>query len=184
MKQVWRWAKPLIIIAAANVLIGSAYASLCVWVNPDRDIKTFYPGADSYSTDIKKFTSQQEIAIEKRIGSKLDPDENEFKFYRVKKQGRVAGTVLSHQARGKYGAVQTVIAIGNDGRIIGVHVQRHREPTNLNQDSFLNQFRGKTPNDPIAVGNDIQAIPGYDQSSQAVAFSVKKILVIFDVLGR
>jgi Na+-translocating ferredoxin:NAD+ oxidoreductase RnfG subunit len=153
-------------------------------VNPDRDIRNFFSGADSYSTEVKKYTPEQEIAIEKRIGSKLDPDENEFKFYRVKKQGRVVGTVLSHQARGKYGAVQTVTAIGNDGKIIGVHVQRHREPTNLNQDSFLNQFKGKTPNDPITVGNDIQAIAGYDQSSQAVAFSVKKILVIYDVLGR
>jgi len=168
----------------AGLLAGSAYASLCVWVNPDRDMKKFFPGADSYSTEVKKFTPEQSAAIEKRIGSKMDPDENEFKFYRVKKQGRVVGTVLSHQARGQYGAVQTVIAISKDEKIIGVHVQRHREPTNLNQESFLNQFEGKTPSDPIEIGRDIKAIPGYDQSSQAVAFSAKKILVIFDVLGK
>jgi hypothetical protein len=184
MKQRSKWPKLLLILGMATALGNNTYASLCVWVNPDRDIKNFFPGADSYSTDLKKFTPEQEAAIERRIGSKLDPDENEFKFYRVKKQTRIVGTVLSHQARGKYGAVQTVIAIGNDGKIIGVHVQRHREPTNLNQDSFLNQFKGKTTNDPIAVGADIQAIAGYDQSSQAVAFSVKKILAIFDVLGR
>jgi hypothetical protein len=184
MKLSLRLPTPLLLVGLAIVLVSNTYASLCVWVNPDRDIRNFFPGADSYSTDVKKCSSEQGIAVEKRIGSKLDPDESEFKFYRVKKQGRVVGTVLSHQTRGKYGAVQTVIAISSDGKVIGVYVQRHREPINLNQESFLSQFKGKTPYDPVTVGNDIQAIAGYDQSCQAVAFSVKKILVVFDVLGR
>lgn len=172
-------------LSAAMLLIGSnAFAALCVWVNPDRDIKNFFPGAKSYSTEVVKYTKAQGKEIEKRIDGKLDPDENEFKFYRVKKDDEVVGTVLTHQARGKYGAVQTVVAIDNDGKVIGVYVQRHREPTNLNKESFLQQFEGKTVEDPITVGEDIDPISGYNKSCQAVALSVKKILVIYDVLGK
>jgi Na+-translocating ferredoxin:NAD+ oxidoreductase RnfG subunit len=171
------------LIVGVIAMTSNSHASLCVWVNPDRDIKKFFPGANSYSTEIRKYTKEQEAAIVKRLGAPLDPDESEFKFYRVKKQNQVVGTALTHQARGKYGAVQTVVAIGNDGKIIGVYVQRHREPTNLNSESFLNQFKGKTASDPITVGKDIHAISGYEESSQAVAFSVRKIIVAFDVLG-
>ena len=43
-------------------------------------------------------------------------------------------------------------------------MQRHREPTNLNKESFLKQFEGKTADDPITVGKDIDPIDGYDKS--------------------
>ncbi len=166
-------------------LLGSAaFGALCVWVNPDRDIKNFFPGADSYTTDLRKYTPAQQQVIEKRIGGKLDPDENEFKFYRVKKRGQVVGTVLTHQARGRYGAVQTVAGIGPEQKVIGVYVQRHREPVNLNDAAFLRQFRGKSADSPLTVGKDITPVKGDTVSSQAVAFSVKKILVVFEVLGK
>jgi Na+-translocating ferredoxin:NAD+ oxidoreductase RnfG subunit len=181
MKKIWAVCAGLIFGLSAFSI--DARASLCVWVNPDRDIRNFFPGASNYSTEVRKYTKEQEDAIVKRLGASLDPDESEFKFYRIKKQGQVVGMVLTHQARGKYGAVQTVVALDNDNKIIGVYIQRHREPANLNQESFLRQFKGKTAADPITVGKDIQAISGNEQSSEAVAFSVKKIVIASDVLG-
>jgi len=174
----------VVTLVLLGLFAGTAFGALCVWVNPDRDLKNFFPGAKSYTTEIKKYNKEQEKVIEKRIDAQLDPDENEFKFYRVKKDNKVVGTVLTHQARGKYGAVQVVVGIGNDDKIIGVYVQRHREPTNLNKESFLKQFEGKTVEDPITVGKDIKPINGYNKSSEAVAFSVKKILVVHDVLNK
>jgi Na+-translocating ferredoxin:NAD+ oxidoreductase RnfG subunit len=173
----------LLLLAGLLLLAVNANAALCVWVNPDRDIKNFFPGANSYVTDVQDYTKAQGEAIEKRLGAKLDPDENEFKFYRVKKAGKVVGTVLTHQARGKYGAVQTVVGIGTDNKVIGVYVQRFREPVNLNKPDFLKQFAGKDANDPLEIGKDITAIEGYDKSCAAVAYSVKKILVVYAVLG-
>jgi Na+-translocating ferredoxin:NAD+ oxidoreductase RnfG subunit len=166
------------------LIATTAFGALCVWLNPDRDIKKFFPGAKSYTTDIKKYSTEQGKAIEKRIGAKLDPDENEFKFYRVKKDNKQVGTVLTHQARGRYGAVQVVVGIGNDNKVIGVYVQRDREPTNLNVESFLKQFAGKTVEDPISIEKDIKPIKGHEKSSHAVAYSVKKILVVYDVLSK
>ena len=174
----------LIIVIGLSALVTSAYAALCVWLNPDRDIKNFFPGANSYTTDTKKYTKEQEKEIEKRIGGQLDPDENEFKFYKVKKSGKQVGTVLTHQARGRYGAVQVVVGIGNDDKVIGVYVQRHREPINLNEKTFLAQFAQKTADDPVSIEKDIKPIKGHEKSSHAVALSVKKILVVHDVLNK
>jgi len=174
------------LITAAAIGLGGrpAQGALCVWLNPDRDIRAFFPGAGSYLTEVRAPSREQVAVIERRVGGRLDPDENEFRFYRVQKSRRAVGTVLTHQARGRYGAVQVVVAIAADGKVIGVAVQRHREPVNLNQAEFLRQFRGKTADEPIAVGKDIDPIKGHETSSQAVAISVKKILVIHDVLGR
>jgi hypothetical protein len=177
-------AAALLMPAALGLTAGTVQAALCVWLNPDRDIKAFFPGGESYTTEIRTYTPDQLAAIQQLTGAPLDPDENEFKFYRVKKGAAVQGTVLTHQARGRYGAVQTVVAIGNDGRIIGVYIQRHREPVNLNQASFLAQFKGKGTSDPLTVGKDITPVAGGEESSRAVAFSVKKILVIHDILSQ
>ncbi len=184
MKRFRLVAVTVMMVMGLSVLVTSAYAALCVWLNPDRDIKNFFPGGNSYTTDIKKYNKDQEKEIEKRIGAQLDPDENEFKFYRVKKKDKQLGTVLTHQARGRYGAVQTVVGIGTDNKVIGVYVQRHREPTNLNEKTFLAQFEEKSVDDPISIEKDIKPIKGHEKSSHAVAFSVKKILVVHDVLNK
>ena len=93
MRRVRTMAVVFGLTLALSLVAGSAFAALCVWVNPDRDIKNFFPGAKSYTTEVKKYTKAQQQAIEKRIGGRLDPDENEFKFYRVKKDGAIVGTV-------------------------------------------------------------------------------------------
>ena len=77
-----------------------------------------------------------------------------------------------------------MVGLGNDEKVIGAYVQRHREPANLNKESFLKQFQGKTARDPITVGKDIEPLSEAVKSSEAVAFSVKKIVTIYDVLGK
>ncbi len=163
----------------------SAHAALCVWLNPERDIAAFFRGADGYTTETRRHTREQRRLIERRLGGPLDPDEVEFNFYRVRERGRMVGTVLTHQARGRYGAVQVVVALNKEGAVRGVRVQRDREPVNLNEAGFLKQFEGKTARDPVQMGKDIKPIAGHERSSDAVISSVRKLLVVHDVLeGR
>lgn len=49
------------------IIATNAFASLCVWRKPDQDIKQFFPGADTYKTEIKNPGSKR-AAIEKRLG--------------------------------------------------------------------------------------------------------------------
>ncbi len=162
-----------------------ASAALCVWRKPDQDIKTFFPGADTYRTDLKSVGSRR-AAIEKRLGARLDPDETEFKLYRVLDGGRQVGTIMTHLAKGQYGAIEVVVAVDNQGVVKGVGIQRDRERARkaLRSEAFLGQFRGKKVSDSFEVGKTIQpAAKDAEVASRAVAFSVKKLLIILDELG-
>lgn len=181
-----KWAA-LVAVAGFVLALASTQvsAALCVWRKPDQDIKAFFPGADTYKTDVKVPGSRR-AAIEKRIGVRLDPDESEFKFYRVIDGGKQVGTIMTHLGKGQYGAIEVVVALSNDGVVKGVGIQRDRERARkaLRSDAFLGQFKGKTAKDPVEVGKDIKpAEKGAEKASQTVAFSVKKLLVVLDELG-
>ena len=175
----------LILTAILTLAVAStSFASLCVWRKPDQDIRQFFPTADTYKTEVKEPGSKKS-AIEKRIGRKLDADEQEFKFFRIIDGGKKIGTIMTHLGKGQYGAIEIVVAIDNAGKVKGVGIQRDREKkrAELRSDKFLGQFAGKTAGDPVAVGKDIKPVPGAEKSSDTVAFSVKKLLVLNDEIG-
>jgi len=161
-------------------------AALCVWRNPDRDMKDLF-GADSYKTLWTKVGNKR-ATIEKRLNTKLDPDETEFRFWPVYKNGKRVGTITTHLGKGDYGAIEVVIALKhNDEKvwISAVRIQRDREKyrNELRSEGFLKQFVGKTSKDPLQVGKDLKAAHAKAlKGSQVVALSVKKLLVAFEEL--
>lgn len=177
----------LLALAVLLALPRHARAAICVWRKPDADIQYFFPGADSYRTDLKPVGSRR-AAIERAIGARLDADESDFKFYQILAGYRRVGTVLTHLGKGRYGAIEVVIALDPGGAVKGVRLQVIREPNEikrqLTSESFLGQFAGKHAGDPIQVGRDIRPVPGASQSSATIAFSVRKMLVVHAELDR
>jgi hypothetical protein len=177
----------LLALAALLVLPRDAHAAICVWRKPDADIKAFFPGAESYRTDLKPVGAQR-AAIERALRAHLDPDEGDFKFYRILSGDRRVGTILTHLGKGRYGAIEVVVALDPAGSVKGVRLQVIREPNGIKRqltaESFLGQFSGKRVVDPIQVGRDIRPVPGAEQSSETIAFSVRKMLVIHEALDR
>ena len=177
----------LLALAALLALTRAARAAICVWRKPDADIRTFFPGAESYRTDLRLVGSRR-AAIERGIGARLDPDESDFKFYHILAGSRRVGTVLTHLGKGRYGAIEVVVALDPAGTVKGVRLQVIREPNDikrqLTSQSFLGQFTGKRAGDPVQVGRDIRPVPGADESSETIAFSVRKMLVVHAALDR
>lgn len=167
------------------------FNSLCVWRFPDRDLKEIF-NADAYETKLVSITEEQQAEIERRLGAALDPDETEFKFFMVTRKGEPAGIVSTHLSKGQYGAIEVVVGFVDERdqdkpkiTIKAVRIQRDREKAHaaLRGAKFLDQFIGMTPRDKFQVGDDIKsAQEGAEKSSQAVAFAVKKIMIVYDVL--
>jgi hypothetical protein len=178
-----------VLLALTTLLLFTrdARAAICVWRKPDADIRSFFPGAESYRTDLKPVGSHR-AAIEHAIGARLDPDEGDFKFYRILAGERRVGTVLTHLGKGRYGAIEVVIALDPAGVVKGVRLQVIREPNGIKRqltgEGFLGQFAGKRASDPVQVGRDIRPVAGAEQSSATIAFSVRKMLVIHEALDR
>jgi hypothetical protein len=176
------------VVLLVALTVGDASAALCVWRNPDTDIKDFF-GGGTYRTVLAQVGSKKG-AIEQAIGTKLDADETELKFWPVIQNGKRVGTVASHLGKGDYGAVEVIVAIVDPAnapaKIKAVRIQRDRERYReaLRSSTFLSQFNGKTAQSTLKVGQDIQpAHPKAMTASKVVTLSVKKMLVAYGQLG-
>jgi len=67
-------------------------------------------------------------------------------------------------------------------RAVGIQRDREKARVALRSPQFLKQFIGKTSNDPFEIGTDIKPAEGAVKSSQAIAFSVKKQLIVYEEL--
>lgn len=178
----------VIALVMLALLAGQAGASLCVWRNPDSDIKELF-GSGSYRTVLVNVGSKR-AAIEQAVGTKLDSDETQLKFWPVIQNGKRVGTMASHLGKGDYGAIEVLVAIvdppNGPAKIKAVKIQRDRERYReaLRSSAFLGQFQGKQSASALSVGVDIQpADPGAVKASRVVALSAKKMLVAYEKLG-
>uniref|UniRef100_A0A7V3ZVF2 FMN-binding protein n=1 Tax=candidate division WOR-3 bacterium TaxID=2052148 RepID=A0A7V3ZVF2_UNCW3 len=160
------------------------FSGLCLWRNPDRDIKKIFPKATHYKSIIRKYNKKEKEKIEKLIGKNLDIDETEFTFYQIFANKKRIGTVLTHTEKGEYGAIEVVIGLDTLRKVIKVLIQRDREikSKELRSENFLKQFEERSFKDTIEVNKTIKPIKGAEKASKAIAFSVKKMLIVYEVL--
>ena len=171
---------------------GAASASLCVWRQPDADIAGIF-GSGSYKTVFTDISDSLDRKIEKRLGFALDPDETQFKYFPVFKGTERVGTVMTHAGKGQFGAIEIVTAVvtGDSGPVIKeVRVQRDREKAKaaLRSKEFLGQLKGMSANDDFRMTSDESglkpAAKGAEKASQAIATAARKLLIVYDELGR
>ena len=160
------------------------FAGICLWRNPDKDIKKIFPQATHYKSIIRKYNKEEKKKIEKLIGKNLDVDETEFTFYQIFSNKKRIGTVLTHAEKGGYGVIEVVIGLDTLRKVVKVLIQRDREikSKELRSENFLKQFKGKSFKDTIEVGKTIKPIKGAEKATKAIAFSVKKMLIIYEIL--
>jgi len=169
-------------------LVQTGSAALCVWRAPDADIAAVF-GSGTYKTVFEDVNKDRQARIEKRLGTALDPDETQFKFFPVFQNKKRVGTVMTHAGKGQFGAIEVVVAVIEDdsgAKVKAVRVQRDREKAKaaLRSAAFLGQFKGMRANDEFRISNDVgslkSAAKGAEKASQAVASAVRKLLVVYD----
>ena len=177
------------LLLVAVLASSAARADVCVWRDPERTMTKLFPAATDYRTVTKRITPEIARQIEQRIGSPLDASERaEFNYYEITGQAggatRRLGTVLALAGRGEYGAIEVVIGLDPDERIVGAYIQRMRErqADKLRAEEFLGQFRGKSQADAFEPGRDVRLVAEAPAASRVVALAVKKMLAFYDVL--
>lgn len=90
------------------------------------------------------------------------------------------GRVYSVNPSGYSGKIEMMVGVNKGAAVEGVKIIKILETPGLglNADSpkFLNQFKGKSLNDPIEPKKDIDAITGATITSKAIAKGVKEAL--------
>jgi uncharacterized protein with FMN-binding domain len=169
-----------------------AHAGVCIWRFPDKDIQTLFSKATGYKTEVLTYSKPERVKIESLLGAKLDDDETKFNLYRIYKDTTKIGLVLTHSVKGQYGAIEVVVGLTSKydtilkshKTVIGnVLIQRDREvkSKDLRSSKYLGQFIGKTVKSKF---DNITLVSGAEKSSQAIIFSVRKLLIVQKVLDQ
>ena len=159
--------------------------AMCPWRDPTGDRKRFFPDADGHTQE-SLILSSLRLKILKRLGPNSVLESNALYLYRVHHGKDERGTVLVRRAAGEFGAIEVVVAVDPSRRILGVRLQRHREPPEvaaaLESPAWLGAFRGKMASDPLEIGNGLPVVPPSARKSvEAVARAVRSLLIEYDV---
>ena len=143
---------------------------MCPWRDPKGDLARFFPGEKSWHQETLILSSHRGEIL-KRLGPGEALDSNSLYVYRVgSSKIDPVGSLLVKRFAGEYGAIEAVIAVSPARRIVGVRVQRHREPPESAKAlESTAGFAGKTAGDPLP------------QDSPALARAVRAELIALDV---
>ena len=103
--------------------------------------------------------------------------EEPFRYHEVYRGGELIGycfntSDVAPDVEGYSGPMEILVAIDIDYRIINLKILRHAETPEYAADitgpEFLDQFKGKGPQDPLKIGNDVDAITHATISCNAV----------------
>lgn len=165
--------------------------AMCPWRDSERDLRTLFPNADpplTYKTDTLALSR-----LRQRILNRLGPggriDDNSLYVHRVKRGSEPIGSVLVRRAAGPYGAIEVVTAVGRDGEVAGVRIQRQREPERvarfITSPAWLAAFAGKSASSPLTIGRDLPSAPPDAAATAAVvASTVRSALIELEEADR
>jgi electron transport complex protein RnfG len=97
----------------------------------------------------------------------------------VDEQGRPVGYAFVGEGNGYGGVVKVLVGVAEaSDEILNIKILEHTETPGLGSrienDDFRQQFAGKSTQDPIAIGSDIDNISGATISARAVAEAVRE----------
>jgi len=153
------------------------------------------PQADEITAQKITVSKEQLEMIKKELGGTLVYEienqsakelnqQKEFTFYFARNQGRITGVALILDEPGKWEPIKFIICLGPKGEIQNTTVMKYTETRGrpVASGSFLRQFFGKTLNDRISLGDDIEGVSGATTSSAAACFAMKKAMVLYKIL--
>ena len=125
------------------------------------------------------FPSFQEYNVESHI-----LENQELKVFTILSDGQILGWALVLDEMGKIKPITFLVGVDIQGKVLAVYVLEYRDMfgSEIKRRSFLRQFQGKSLNNLLTVGRDIDAVTGATISSQAATTAVSKSLKLIEEL--
>ena len=150
-------------------------------------LKIILPEAQNIKEETKVLTAEQKNSIAKAAAIEFDPDlDKEYKFYIGDKDGKVIGYAVEDRVKGKWGAIDYMLGFDPDGKIKDVIVMelKERRGRPVKERRFLDQFKGKSIQEPIKLNKDIKGVAGATISSRGMSNGIRKLVYIFNELYK
>ena len=165
----------LVFLIVSPPLLSNAHET--EW--PGQKLAGIFPKAEKFVQRNAVLTTDKIASIEKELGTKLQAEDQKPVFYiPINEKKKPMGLVLFADAKGPHGAIEGAVGLDMKGKVVKVAVYEHKESDAIAGEAFLKQFIGKGIDDAFEVGEDVKAVEGHKDASNAVALIPKKTLVM------
>lgn len=112
--------------------------------------------------------------------------EQKVKVYRISAEDKIIGWAVVLDEMGKVKPITFLVGINAQGKVAGISILEYRDMfgSEIKRRSFLRQFQGKSLEDKISIGIDIDAVTSATISSQVATSAVRKAILIIAQLQK
>lgn len=164
MRRILTLSLTLAVIGIVSALLLTGVFNLTEPIISERQegeyrqaLENFFPGFESFETE--------------------QLDEGQFDLI-YDDEGTLMGIMATVTAVGYDGDILYNLAVDSEGEVIGIRIISHTETPGIGDvittDSFQEQFIGKSFEDPIIAGEDVEIITGATVSTAAMINSVRQ----------
>lgn len=181
--QIYRQLRAGILLAPIFFLVSTSLLSNAHETEfPGQKLAVIFPKAKKFVQRNAVLTQDKIASIEEELGAKLRAEDQKPIFYipidEINGKKRAIGLVLFIDVKGPRGVIDGAVGLNMQGKVVKVSVYAHKESDAIASEQFLKQFIGMGIDAAFKVGEDIAAVAGHEQASQAVALLPKKTLVL------
>jgi hypothetical protein len=113
------------------------------------------------------------------------PAKDRYTIYVATTQGKVDGYALVDDERGLHQPITFATRLSPRGAVERLEIMVYREPRGdeVRDSRFRKQFEGKTAQDPMRIGSDVDAVSGATVSSASMATGVRRAAILVEELA-
>ncbi len=164
MREVMRLSIPLAVVAIVSAALLTGVHNVTEPVIREREqqeyleaLERFFPALDDFETE--EINGDQFDLVYDQDGEKL-------------------GVMAAVQTQGYEGTITYNLAVDAEAEIIGILVVSHSETPGIGDvittDNFQEQFIGKSFEDPLEAGEDVDTVSGATISTEAMIGSIRR----------
>ena len=159
-----------------------SYEVLDVYLNIDQALVQMFPQADRFEQADVRLTDVQLDAVSKAAGYRVQ--DRAYSTYKAYRSGRSEGYAVVSEEVGKFHLITYAVAVTPQGKVKQVEVLVYRESRGgeIRHRRFLQQYVGKSIQDPIRLNRDILNVTGATLSVRAMNRGVRKALEIIRLI--
>lgn len=178
--QIYRQPRVGILLALVFLILSAPLLSDAREIErPGQKLAAIFPTAKKFVQRNSVLTPDKIVSIEKELGVKLRSEDLEPIFYiLISDKKKPIGLVLFADAEGPRGVIEGAVGLDMKGKVVKVEVYEHKESDAIADEEFLRQFISMDIDDAFKVGEDVEAVGGHENASNAVALLPKKALVM------
>jgi hypothetical protein len=177
-------ARPAMPLLAAALLLWAptTRAAEQVFYSPRAILTDFFPRAEEIHFQRFALTAGLLGRITQRLG--YAPRKRSYVFYVAQTAGHTDGYAIIDDEVGQTEPITFAVRLSPSGVVERAEVLVYREPRGdeVRGHRFLDQLRGKTVQQAVRAGVDVDAVSGATISCFSITTGVRRALVLFDEL--